>query len=148
MKKWKKVLNSGGNFKMCMSTKVCSNHFAAGYCSSECRIPTLFLKGYDVPCSKRSSPRKRLFETQSDYNGTRTHSHLVRKRTLNHFYSIPHIVISFANFLISTLKEIIFAGTKFCGMFFGCIKLLQKYRGKKVWFNQKKIAKNGSFCGN
>ena len=66
MKKWEKVLNRGGNFKMSMSTKVCSNHFAAGYCSSECRIPTLFLKGYNVPCSsKRSSPRKRLSETQS-----------------------------------------------------------------------------------
>ena len=48
-----------------MSTKVCSNHFAAGYGSSECRIPKLFLKGYDVPyCSKRPSPRKRLSETQ------------------------------------------------------------------------------------
>ena len=66
MKKWEKVLNRGGNFKMSMSTNVCSNHFAAGYCSSECRIPTLFLKGYDVPCgSKRSSSRKRLSETQS-----------------------------------------------------------------------------------
>ena len=66
MRKWEKVLNRGGNFKMSMSTKVCSNHFAAGYCSSECRIPTLFLKGYDVPCSsKRQSPRKRLSETES-----------------------------------------------------------------------------------
>ena len=66
MKKWEKVLNRGGNFKMSMLTKVCSNHFVAGYCSSECRIPTLFLKGYNVPCrSKRSSPRKRLSETLS-----------------------------------------------------------------------------------
>ena len=66
MRKWEKVLNRGGNFKMSMSTKVCSNHFAAGYCSSECRIPSLFLKGYDVPCSsKRRSLRKRLSESQS-----------------------------------------------------------------------------------
>ena len=67
MKKWEKVLNRGGNFKMSMSTKFCSNHFAAGNFSSECsRIPTLFLKGYNVPCSsKRSSLRKRLSETQS-----------------------------------------------------------------------------------
>ena len=51
---------------MSMSTEVCSNHFAAGYCSIECRISTLFLKGYDVPCSsKRRSPRKRLSETES-----------------------------------------------------------------------------------
>ena len=65
MRKWEKVLNRGGNFKMSMSTKVCSNHFAAGYCSIECRIPTLFLKGYDVPCSsKRRSTRKRPSETQ------------------------------------------------------------------------------------
>ena len=65
MRKWEKVLNRGGNFKMSMPTKVCSNHFAAGYCSSECSIPTLFLKGYDVPCSsKRRSTRKRPSETQ------------------------------------------------------------------------------------
>ena len=51
---------------MSRSTKVCSNHFAAGYCSSECRIPTLILKGYDVPSSsKRPSPRKTLSKTQS-----------------------------------------------------------------------------------
>ena len=66
MRKWEKVLNSWVNFKMSMSTKICSNHFAAGYCSSECRIPTICLKAYDVPCSsKRRSPRKRLSETQS-----------------------------------------------------------------------------------
>ena len=66
MKKWEKVLNRGGNFKTSMSTKVCSSHFAAGYSSRECRIPTLFLNGYDVLyTSKRPSPRKRLSETQS-----------------------------------------------------------------------------------
>ena len=66
MKKWERVLNRGVNFKMSMSTKVCSNYFAAGYCSSECRISTLFLKGCDAPCSsKRPSPRKRLSETRS-----------------------------------------------------------------------------------
>ena len=66
MRKWEKVLNRWVNFKMSMSTKICSNHFAAGYCSSECRIPTICLKAYDVPCSsKRRSPRKRLSETQS-----------------------------------------------------------------------------------
>ena len=69
MRKWEKVLNRGGNFKMSMSTKVCSNHFAEDYCSREYRIPTLFLNGYDVPCSsKRRSPRKRPFETQSFLN--------------------------------------------------------------------------------
>ena len=48
MRKWEEVLNRGESFKMSMSTKVCSNHFAAGYRSSECRTPTLYLKGYDV----------------------------------------------------------------------------------------------------
>ena len=66
MKKWQKVLNCGGNFKMSMSTEVCSNRFAPIYSPRECRISTLFLNGYDVLCtSKRPSPRKRLSETQS-----------------------------------------------------------------------------------
>ena len=65
VRKWEKDLNHGGNFKISMSTKVCSNHFTASYCSSECRTPTLFLKCYDVPCSSiRRSPRKKLFETE------------------------------------------------------------------------------------
>ena len=51
---WGKQLNRGGNFKMSMATKVCSNHFTAGYCSDVCRIPTLYLKGYG-----ESSPKKR-----------------------------------------------------------------------------------------
>ena len=49
-----KMLNRGKSFKMSISTKVCSNHFAAGYCSDVCTIPTLFLKGYeDEPTMKR-----------------------------------------------------------------------------------------------
>ena len=47
MKKWENLLNRGGKFKMAMSSKVCSNHFAAGNCSDLCRIPMLFLKGYE-----------------------------------------------------------------------------------------------------
>ena len=47
MRLWEKQLQRGGNFKMTMSTKVCSNHFSAGYCSNTCRVPTLYLKGYD-----------------------------------------------------------------------------------------------------
>ena len=30
-----------------MSIKVCSNHFTSGYCSDVCRVPTLYLNGYD-----------------------------------------------------------------------------------------------------
>ena len=44
--KWQKSLNRGGDFKVSMSTKVCSNHFAAGYRSDQCITPTLYLKGY------------------------------------------------------------------------------------------------------
>ena len=51
---------------MNISTKICSNCLAADHCSSECRIPTIFLKDYDVPCSSKSLlPRKRLSGTQS-----------------------------------------------------------------------------------
>ena len=39
---------------MSMSTKVCSNHFAARYYSDVCPIPNLFLKGYeDEPTMER-----------------------------------------------------------------------------------------------
>ena len=42
---------------MSMSTKVCSNHFAAGYCSDVCPISTLFLKSYgDELTIKRKVP--------------------------------------------------------------------------------------------
>lgn len=46
---------------MSMNTKVCSNHFAAGYCSDVCPIPTLFLKGYneDKDQNKRKAPTDR-----------------------------------------------------------------------------------------
>ena len=33
--KWQKLLNKGGDFKVPMSTKVCSNYFAAGYRSDQ-----------------------------------------------------------------------------------------------------------------
>ena len=57
MRAWEKMLNKRGNFKMLMSTKVYSNHFAAGYCSDVCPIPTFFLKGYkDEPTMKRKVP--------------------------------------------------------------------------------------------
>jgi len=59
MKLWEKRLNRGGKFKISMSTKVCSNHFTAGYCSDICSLPTLYLKGYDeASAPDRKSPRK------------------------------------------------------------------------------------------
>ena len=47
MKKWEKALPRGGDFKMTMTTKICSNHFTAGYCSDICWVPTLYLRGYE-----------------------------------------------------------------------------------------------------
>ncbi|XP_057304551.1 uncharacterized protein LOC130641670 [Hydractinia symbiolongicarpus] len=58
-KSLEKALNRGGKFKISMSTKVCSNHFAAGYCSDICRIPTLYMKGYQSNPTKRSLPTER-----------------------------------------------------------------------------------------
>ena len=50
-------------FKVNLSTKVCSNHFTAGYMSDVCSIPTLYLKGYDQGdgpnVKKRKSPTDR-----------------------------------------------------------------------------------------
>ena len=58
--KWEKLLNRR-DFKVKLSTKVCSNHFKAGYRSKECPNPTLYLKGYvNSPEKKRSSPKGRL----------------------------------------------------------------------------------------
>ena len=59
MKKWEKLLNRGSHLKMSMFTKVSLNHFAAGHCSSECRIPTLFMEGHDfVSAVKDYHPKK------------------------------------------------------------------------------------------
>ena len=59
--KWQKLLNRGGDFIVSMFTKVCSNHFAAGYRSDQCTTPTLYLKGYThlQEIKKRKSPSKR-----------------------------------------------------------------------------------------
>ena len=44
---WEKLINRK-DFKMTMSTKVCSNHFSLGYrCKESCRSPTLYMKGYE-----------------------------------------------------------------------------------------------------
>ena len=59
--KWQKLQNRGGDFEVSISTKVCSNHFVAGYRSDQCTIPTLYLKGYThlQEIKKRKSPSKR-----------------------------------------------------------------------------------------
>ena len=50
--KWQKLLNRGGDFKVSMSTKVCSNHFAAGYRFDHCITPTFIWK--DILTYKKS----------------------------------------------------------------------------------------------
>ena len=59
--KWEKLLNRRGDFKVSMSTKVCSNHFATGYSSDQCTTPTLYLKRYTQlqEIKKRKLPSKR-----------------------------------------------------------------------------------------
>ena len=58
---WQKLLNRGDDFKVSMSTKVCSNHFDAGYRSDQCTTPTLHLQGYThlQEIKERKSPSKR-----------------------------------------------------------------------------------------
>ena len=63
MKKWEKALHRVGDFKMTIATKVYPNHFTAGYCSDICRVPTLYLRGYESSTQTlRPSPRKRKLE--------------------------------------------------------------------------------------
>ena len=47
-KLWEKAIKCGGQFRVRpKKTKVCSNHFAAGYYTPDCNVPTLFMKGYN-----------------------------------------------------------------------------------------------------
>ena len=59
--KWQKLLNRGGHFIVSMSTKVCSNHFAASYRSDQRTTPTLYLRRYThlQEIKKRKLPSKR-----------------------------------------------------------------------------------------
>ena len=67
------------------------------------------------------------------------------KDILCHSYSTAHLVIHFANLVITTLREIIFRGTKFRGI--RCIKLPHKYRGRKVRSSSKNLVKMFFFGG-
>jgi len=58
MAAWERMINRK-NFKVKLSTKVCSNHFAAGYKSAECWKPTLYMKGYENNVKKERRPPKR-----------------------------------------------------------------------------------------
>ena len=48
------------DFKFTKNTRVCSNHFSAGYYSDHCNIPTLHMKGYDTePFTASDNSQKR-----------------------------------------------------------------------------------------
>ena len=49
--KWKKLMNRH-DFKVKLSTKVCSNHLKTGYRSKDCPNPKLYMKGYDSPAKR------------------------------------------------------------------------------------------------
>ena len=61
------------------------------------------------------------------------------KDTLFYCYSVPHLEILFTNWVITTLRVIIFAGTKFHPMFICYIKFPRKCRGKKIQSSSKKL---------
>ena len=60
---------------MSMSTKVCSNHFAAGYRSGQCTNSTLYLKGYThlQEIKKKKLPSKRRLLPVSSPQHLREH---------------------------------------------------------------------------
>ena len=78
LKLWGIMLNRGGNFKITMSTKVCSNHSVAGYCSDMCRVPSLYMKGYQVEAKGKISPRKRSRDHQISETTVKRSKHLHR----------------------------------------------------------------------
>ncbi|XP_028404033.1 uncharacterized protein LOC114526650 [Dendronephthya gigantea] len=55
--KWQNLINRK-DFKVTGNTKVCSNHFVAGYRCKECPNPTLYMKGYKVKKDKKRLPPK------------------------------------------------------------------------------------------
>ena len=65
----------------------------------------------------------------------------MEKDILCHCYSVPHLVVLFANWVITTLRVITFAGTKFHRMFIRYIKLPRKYQGQKIRSSSKKLVK-------
>ena len=54
---WARSINRD-HFKVTMSTKVCSNHFAQGYRTSECLTPTLSWKGAIVRVNLKDLPQR------------------------------------------------------------------------------------------
>ena len=62
---WSRAINRD-KFKVTMSTKVCSNHFAQGYRNPQCRTPTLYMKGYDCEDKlQRPAPKIRITEVSN-----------------------------------------------------------------------------------
>lgn len=74
MSAWERSIRRS-NFKVKLTTKVCSNHFVAGYKSDSCWKPTLFMKGYPhlFPNNNKTRPppkiriaRKRLSTSEAE----------------------------------------------------------------------------------
>ena len=71
---WSRTINRD-KFKVTMSTKVCSNHFLQGYRNSQCRTPTLFMKGYDCEDKpQRPAPKIRTTEASEKKSRKRKQS--------------------------------------------------------------------------
>ena len=81
---------------MTMSTKVCSNHFAAGYCSDSCRIPTLFLKGYEntLPNEKSAFRCSRKRQNSDGSSAFSPPNKRLRNITRNGFHSDDDVMNS------------------------------------------------------
>lgn len=100
MKMWDKMLNRRGRYKTSMNTAVCSNHFTAGYCSDVCRIPTLYMQGYDQQPShqdtkKQSSPTD--FVTQEAQKHSHVNYNIVSPAPSDHDYVTSSKIISSPN---------------------------------------------------
>lgn len=73
------MLNKGPNFKVTKSTTVCSNHFAAGYCSDVCTVPTLYLQEDEINIS---TVERNIVISQTDKTE--------KSHTTNNHVSSPH----------------------------------------------------------
>ena len=106
--KWQKLPNRGGDFKVSITTKVCSNHFAAGYRSDQCTTPTLYLKGYThlQEIKKRISPCKRKLLAVSSPSPPKRACNIKRDGSnyarnydvIMHYISLPNYPLHFQKF--------------------------------------------------
>ena len=140
------------------STNFCRSHLVQGgleiACKVTVKIPAAIKKPHDFGSIQRIG--KRLLHGTYSWGNLGSflaiilHDSPVQtqkfpKDILCRFYLIPHLVIQFAIWVITALREMILAGTKFHGMFMCCIKLSRRHRGNKVQSSSKRVGKNGGF---